>query len=193
MKRLPPVYTLLSGNRPPHSGHENINDCTLNNYSLIQGKLLHVIILSASMGKRKIKWETLICQCVNVPHTIFWVLIIVMLSYLALLKLSFTQSKEWSTAQLTSSAKLVNLPKSFFYSTISTGSQSAAGVNTKLVSSALYRSFRSAADAPIFRVPWMGRRTLWETFFPCVIGSVIWNSLSLSVTHSFFVNSSSLS
>ena len=44
-------------------------------------------------------------------------------------------------------------------------------------------SFRSAADAHIFRVPRMGRRTLGVRLFQ-YIGSVIRNSLPLSLRHS---------
>ena len=50
------------------------------------------------------------------------------------------------------------------------------------------RSLRSAADTRIFRVPRMGRRTLGERSFQC-IGSVIWNSLPLSVRHSSSLSS----
>ena len=44
-------------------------------------------------------------------------------------------------------------------------------------------SLRSAADAHIFRVPRMGRRTLGERSFQ-YLGPVLWNSLPVSVRHS---------
>ena len=44
-------------------------------------------------------------------------------------------------------------------------------------------SFRSAADAHIFRVPRMGRRTLGERSFQYLV-PVLWNSLPVSVRHS---------
>ena len=50
------------------------------------------------------------------------------------------------------------------------------------------RSVRSAADTGTFRVPRMGRRTLGERSFQ-YIGSVIWNSLPLSVRHSSSLSS----
>ena len=55
----------------------------------------------------------------------------VMLFLLALLRFSLIQFKEWSTAQLASFSKFLNLPISLLFSTISTGYQSAAGFNTK--------------------------------------------------------------
>ena len=55
---------------------------------------------------------------------------------LIILRFSLIKSREWSTAQLASSAKLKNLPTSLLYSLISIGYRSAAGFNTKLLSPA---------------------------------------------------------
>ena len=109
--------------------------------------------------------------------------------------------KQWPTAQLTSSAKLLNLSTSLLCSTISTGYQSAAGFNPKQLSSAstlspyfsgllhlysLSHSLHSASDTQLFHVPRMSRRTLGVRFFQ-YIGSVIRNSLPLSQAFVFIL------
>ena len=90
-------------------------------------------------------------------------------------RFSFIKFKEWSTAQLASSAKLQNQPMSLLHSTISTGYQSAAEFNTNrshllphgfcflhtslscFISTPLFMLF---AQSQIFHDPRMGRRTL---------------------------------
>ena len=73
------------------------------------------------------------CCFLKPPKLSFPVLfsLCLMLSLLALLSFPLIKLKEWETAQLTSSSKLLNLPTSLLYSTISTGYQSAARFNTK--------------------------------------------------------------
>ena len=131
-------------------------------------------------------------------------LIIVMLALLGLLRFSSIKFKEWSTVQLASSAKLLNLPISLLYFTIYTGCQSAAdsiqnsshllphclwcssSISLWVASSLLSFSLSSLSlrysDLPCSSD---GQETLGERSFQ-YIGPVIWNSLPLSVFTLFF-------
>ena len=131
-------------------------------------------------------------------------LITVMLSLLDLLGFSLVKFKDWSTVQLASSAKLLNLPISLLYFTIYTGCQSAAdsiqnsshllphclwcssSISLWVASSLLSFSLSSLSlrysDLPCSSD---GQETLGERSFQ-YIGPVIWNSLPLSVFTLFF-------
>ena len=122
------------------------------------------------------------------PKLVFSLVLSRLVYYNALLagcpRVFLKKLKEWSTAQLASSGKLLNLPTSLLYSTISTCDQSAHGLNTKYLSSAstfsvvhllhtslscfispLFLILFLASDTRIFRVPRMGKRTPGERSF----------------------------